>query len=83
MTNIQIDLATEMIEKSAKTIKRLYSMLCNHPYYDNLQINVKPRNVKGYIKNDQMQLEERFDGRQFAGAGYPSVWPPVAILSQY
>ena len=51
MTNIQIDLATEMIEKSAKNIKRLYSLLCNHPYYDNLQINVRPRNVKGYIKN--------------------------------
>jgi len=51
MTNIQIDLATEMIEKSAKNIKRLYSGLCNHPYYDNLQINVKSRNVKGYIKN--------------------------------
>lgn len=51
MTNIQIDLATEMIEKSAETIKRLYSVLCNHPYYDNLQINVKSRNAKGYIKN--------------------------------
>ena len=51
MTNIQIDLATEMIEKSAANIKRLYSILCNHPYYDNLQINVKSRNVKGYIKN--------------------------------
>ena len=51
MTNIQIDLATEMIEKSAKTIKRLYSTLCNHPYYDNLKINVQARNAKGYVKN--------------------------------
>jgi len=51
MTSIQIDLATEMIDKSAKNIKRLYSDLCNHPYYDNLRINVKSRNVRGYIKN--------------------------------
>ncbi len=51
MNNIQIGLATEMINKSAKNIKRLYSMLCNHPYYDNLQINVKSKDIKGQIKN--------------------------------
>ena len=51
MTNIQIDLATEMIEKSSKDIKNIYTILCNHPYFDNLQIKVIPRNVKGYVKN--------------------------------
>lgn len=54
MTKIQIDLATEMIDKSSANIKKTYTKLCGHPYYDNLQINVKSRNVKGYVKNSYL-----------------------------
>ena len=40
-----------MISSSQKDIGKFYSKLCMHKHYDKMRIDVKPREIKGLVKN--------------------------------
>lgn len=48
---VQTELASEMISSSQKDIGNFYSKLCMHKHYDKMRIDVKPREIKGLVKN--------------------------------
>lgn len=51
ITAVQGRLATEAIEESGDDINGFYSRLCDHPYFEHLQIAAKPRKAAGVVKN--------------------------------
>ncbi|MDA2912541.1 AAA family ATPase [Acidobacteriia bacterium AH_259_A11_L15] len=52
VTTVQTDLAASMISNAQDDISAYYRRLCNHPYYEELEIEVKPRTVRGVLRNE-------------------------------
>ena len=48
---IQVGLASDMINVSQRDIESNYKRMCNHQAYDGLKIEVRPRDVRGLVKN--------------------------------
>lgn len=48
----QTNLASTIISTSQQNIEDYYSKLCMHKHYDKLRIDVKPRDVRGIVKNN-------------------------------
>lgn len=51
VSGVQVALASGMINKAEADISSYYSRLVNHPYYDRLKVDVKPRDVRGLVRN--------------------------------
>jgi DNA repair exonuclease SbcCD ATPase subunit len=51
-TKVQTDLAASMIKNAHHEISLYYKTICNHPYYENLEIDVQPRTVRGTLRNE-------------------------------
>jgi len=51
-TKVQTDLAASMIKNAHHEISSYYKTICNHPYYENLEIDVRPRTVRGALRNE-------------------------------
>ena len=51
VSEVQVGLASDMIKKADKGISSFYSRLCNHPYYDRIRVEVKPRELRGLVRN--------------------------------
>lgn len=49
---VQTNLASTIISTSQDNIYDYYSKLCMHGHYDKIKIDVKPRDVRGIVKNN-------------------------------
>ncbi len=52
VSRVQTNLAGSMIKSASEDIRVYYRRLCNHPYYEDLLIEVEPRTVKGVLRNE-------------------------------
>ena len=50
-SEVQVGLASDMIKKAEADISSFYSRLVNHPYYDRIRVEVKPREYRGLVRN--------------------------------
>jgi len=48
---VQAGLASEIITVSQREIESYYRTICNHQAYDGLKVEVRPREVRGLVKN--------------------------------
>jgi len=48
---VQAGLASKMIMDSQREIESYYRTICNHQAYDGLKVEVRPREVRGLVKN--------------------------------
>lgn len=51
MTSAQINLADEEIKKTSPNISKYYGILCNHPYFRGIRIDVQSKKAGGKVKN--------------------------------
>jgi DNA repair protein SbcC/Rad50 len=51
VSSVQVGLASGMIQKAENDISSYYSRLCGHPYYDKIKVEVKPRELRGLVRN--------------------------------
>lgn len=52
VTTVQTDLAASMVRNAHKEISEYYRRLCNHPYYEEIEMEVKPKTVRGILRNE-------------------------------
>jgi DNA repair protein SbcC/Rad50 len=51
VSEVQVGLASDMIKRAEDGISSFYTRLCNHPYYDRIRVEVRPRELRGLVRN--------------------------------
>ena len=50
--NVQTSLAASIVDSAHDDMNAFYKRLCNHPYYEDLQICVEPKTFRGVLRNE-------------------------------